>query len=240
MGLGQNVSNISSGSGSNGPIYSEPNLANQFAYDMMFRIPGERMESADLLEGKKSKEGEETFEESSNVRNIDSKIDNIERHLRKQDKPSPIISMIKDIHGNDKRYYLNNFPHPQYLELSNNYNSNSNITSIISNYYDLFGQKENLGFNLQTLSRLSWSDIGDYFTTLINEMGLGQNVSNISGSRNSRNNSSGNVPIYSEPNLANQFAYDMMFRIPGERMESADLLEGKKSKEGEDTFEENK
>ena len=81
-----------------------------------------------------------------------------------------------------KGYYDNYFPHPQYLEIPNNYNSNSNITSIISNYYDLFGQKENLGFNLQTLSRLSWSDIGDYFTTLINEMGLGQNVSNISGS----------------------------------------------------------
>ena len=66
-----------------------------------------------------------------------------------------------------KGYYHNYFPHPQYLEPPNNYNDNRNISSIInSNYYDLLRQKENLGFNLQTLSRLSWSDIGDYFQIL--------------------------------------------------------------------------
>ena len=32
------------------PIYSEPNLANQFAYDMMFRIPGERANVGTLKE----------------------------------------------------------------------------------------------------------------------------------------------------------------------------------------------
>ena len=92
---------------------------------------------------------------------------------------------------------------------------------VIANYYNFLRQKENLGFNLQTLSRLSWSDIGDYFSNLINEMGLGQNVSNISGS-SSRNSN----PIYSEPNLANQFVYyNTMFRIPGEREEDRTIKE---------------
>ena len=53
-------------------------------------------------------------------------------------------------------------------------------------------------------------------------------------------NSSNSNPIYSEPNLANQFAYDTMLRIPGEGIESTNLVEGRKSKKGDDTFEENK
>ena len=103
--------------------------------------------------------------------------------------------------------------------LPNNYNDYSIITSNFnSNYYDLLGQKENLGFNLQTLSRLSWSDIGDYFSTLINEIGLGLNVSNISSR-------SGGGPMFSEPNLTNQYVYDMMLRIPGERPKEGTIKE---------------
>ena len=106
-------------------------------------------------------------------------------------------------------------------------------------------QKENLGFNLQTLSRLSWSDIGDYFSNLINEMGLGLglglNVSDISSGSGSGNASNSQYqPSYLlEPNLANQFAYyyNTMLGIPGEKTESANLLEKRKSKKGEDIFE---
>ena len=223
IGLGLNVSNISSRSGG-GPMFSEPNLTNQYVYDMMLRIPGKKTEPADLLTEKISKEDEHTFEENTSVKKIDSKIDKNERYLRKQDRPSTKISIIKYIHNNDERYYHNYFPHPQSPVLPNNYNDYSIITSNFnSNYYDLLGQKENLGFNLQTLSRLSWSDIGDYFSTLINEIGLGLNVSNISSR-------SGGGPMFSEPNLTNQYVYDMMLRIPGKKTEPANLLTGKNIK----------
>ena len=76
MGLGQNVSDISGSSNSrnSNPVYSEPNLANQFVYDMMLRIPGEGIESANLLERRKSKKGDDTFEKTSSVRNINNNI----------------------------------------------------------------------------------------------------------------------------------------------------------------------
>src|SRR5262245_31041592 len=46
-------------------------------------------------------------------------------------------------------------------------------------YNSLFGHRGSLGFNLQALSRLSWFDIGDYFSTLLSELGLvGQNDKN--------------------------------------------------------------
>ena len=89
---------------------------------------------------------------------------------------------------------------------------------------NILGRRDQL---LRTIyDRLSWSDIGDYFSNLINEMGLGMNVSNVSNSNSSVSN-----PIYSEPNLANQFVYyNTMFRIPGEGTEGTNLSRRKKIK----------
>ena len=224
MGLGQNISD-------SGHIYSEPNLANQFVYDMMLRIPGERTGNANLLEGKKAKKGDDTFEESNSVRTIDNILWKPKENSSRG--KSTILANYKSYYSTPleknetfyKSHYYNYLPHPQYLEPPNNYKDNRNSSIINSNYYGLLRQNDNLGFNLQTLSRLSWTDIGSYFSTLINGMGLGQNISD-----------SGH--IYSEPNLANQFVYDMMLRIPGERTGNANLLEGKKAKKGDDTFEE--
>ena len=218
---------------------------------MIHRIPGEETRSASLLQGGKSKKGNDSFEKTSSVKGISSNIQSKDPDLWKQGKLPTIISIIKHIQNTDKDYYQNYFPSPpQYLMLPkvNNYDDNGIIRSsnIISNsnYNNFPGQKKDLGFNLQTLSRLSWSDIGDYFSNLINEVGLGLNVRDIINSSSISNNSSindisGNIsPLYFEPSLANQFVYDyMIHRIPGEETRSASLLQGGKSKKGNDSFE---
>ena len=65
-----NVGTDSNTSGVSNIVYSEPNLANQFAYyyNMILGIPREETEGIIQVGGKKPKNGDDIFKESNKVR----------------------------------------------------------------------------------------------------------------------------------------------------------------------------